>query len=239
MKTEIENPAQNERVPFSFENGARILDIRHEPVFNAVFTRDTAESRGALSDFISTLIGRTITVETIVVNEPPTSCPEQKKIRYNIACISESGEPIDVEMSFNPVDDELGWTEYFVSRLFVRQNVQNIDDVHADLNETYQISILTQKLFFPDTNLKHTFQRYDPIANVSLHDRIRIITLELEKSAQFIDRPVQEMSATELWAAFFQYLTSEEKRDKIIEIINRRDGIAMAANALSQVSAES
>jgi len=40
------------------------------------------------------------------------------------------------------------------------------------------------------------------------------------------------MTNTELWAVFFQYLTDEEKRGKIIEIINQKEGIAMAVETL-------
>jgi hypothetical protein len=66
---------------------------------------------------------------------------------------------------------------------------QGIDKAYSDLKETYQISILAQKSFFPDKNLTHTFQYYDPHACISLDGKIRIITLELEKSAAFIDKP--------------------------------------------------
>ena len=40
------------------------------------------------------------------------------------------------------------------------------------------------------------------------------------------------MTHAELWAVFFQYLTDEEKRGKIIEIINQEEGIAMAVKTL-------
>jgi len=63
MKTNKENPPQYEWGPYPFGDGARILDIRYDPVFKAVFTRDTAQSRAALSDLISALIGRTVMVE--------------------------------------------------------------------------------------------------------------------------------------------------------------------------------
>jgi DNA repair ATPase RecN len=51
-----------------------------------------------------------------------------------------------------------------------------------------------------------------------------------------IDKPVSEMSGTEVWAAYFQYLTDEEKRGKINEIIARVEEIAMATNALCQIT---
>ena len=237
MKTEIENPAQYEWGPFPFGDRA-IPDIRYDPVFKAVFTKETADSRGALSGLISALIGRTVTVETIVANEPATDFLGQKKIRYDISCISKNKEPIDVEMSFHPIEDELNRLEYFASRLFVGQDIQGIDKSYFDLKETYQISILAQKSFFSDKYLTHAFQFYDPQTHVSLDGKIRIITLELEKSVMFIDKPIEEMTTTELWAAYFQYLTDEAKREKIKEIINREEGIAMATNALCQVSAE-
>jgi predicted transposase/invertase (TIGR01784 family) len=238
MKSNNQNPARRELEPFPFEDGIRILDIRYDPVFKAVFTRDTEKSRAALSDLISSLIGRIVSVENIVANEPATSFLGQKKIRYDISCMSENEEPIDVEMSFHPINDELNRIEYFASRLFVGQEIEGVEKTYSDLKETYQISILAQKSFFPDKNLTHTFLYYDPLTNVSLDGKIRIITLELEKTAFFISKPVEEMTNTEQWAAFFQYLTDEAKREKIKEIINHEEGIAMATNTLRQVSAE-
>jgi len=44
----------------------------------------------ALSDLISSLIGRTVAVETIVANEPASGFMGQKKIRYDIACKSKN-----------------------------------------------------------------------------------------------------------------------------------------------------
>jgi len=239
MKKEFENPTQYEWGPFPFgDNGARIFDIRYDPVFKAVFTKETADSRGALSYLISALIGRTVTVETITANEPASAFLGQKKIRYDIACRSKNGEPVNVEMSFHPIEDELERLEYFASRLFVGQDIQGIEKSYSDLKGTYQISILAQKLFFPDKNLTHVFEFHDPQTHVSLGGKIRIITLELEKTAVFIGNPVEEMTNAERWAAYFQYLTNEAKREKINEIIDCEEGIAMAMNALCQITAD-
>jgi predicted transposase/invertase (TIGR01784 family) len=238
MLTNNQNPAQYEWGPFPFRDRERIFDIRYDPVFKAVFTKDSFESRGALSALISTLIGRNVVVETIIANEPATGFMGQKKIRYDIACRSKDGEPVNVEMSFHPIDDELNRLEYFASRLFVGQDIQGIDKFYYDLKETYQISILAQKMFFPDKYLTHAFQFYDPQTQVSLDGKIRIITLELEKADTFIGKSVEEMTITERWAAYFQYLTDESKREKIEEIIKREEGIAMATNTLCEVTAD-
>jgi hypothetical protein len=66
MKNNNQNPAQYEWGPFPFGDGISVLDIRYDQVFKAVFTRDTPKSKGALSDLISALIGRTVAVETII-----------------------------------------------------------------------------------------------------------------------------------------------------------------------------
>ncbi|MDR2595933.1 MAG: Rpn family recombination-promoting nuclease/putative transposase [Treponema sp.] len=231
MKTQIENPAQYEQRPFPFRDRA-IPDIRYDPVFKAVFTKETAKSRGALSDLISALIGRTVTVEAITANEPPTDDSRQRYLRFDVACKTEKSELVNVEMSFNPKTSEQVRLEYHTARLFVGQDIHGKDKDYIDLKETYQIAILAKKTFFPDENFVHNFLYYDPGNRVSLGGKTRIITVELVKTKPIVDKPVEEMTTAEQWAVFFQYLTDKEKRGKIIEIINREEGIAMAVETL-------
>ena len=113
MKTETKNPPQYEWGPFPFGDGARILDIRYDAVVKAVFTRSTPNSRAALSDLISALIGRAVSVEVIIANEPPIDDLRQRHLRFNVACKSEKGEPINVEMSFNPKASAELWAVFF------------------------------------------------------------------------------------------------------------------------------
>jgi len=129
-------------------------------VFKAIFTKDKAISRAALSDLISALIGRVIVVETITANEPPVSDLRQRYLRFDIACKTKEGKPINVEMSFNPKANELARLEYHVSRLFEGQ------EVHGKR------------------------------------------------------------------AVFFEYLADQRKSTKIIEIINKEEGIAMAVKTM-------
>jgi len=232
MEINNQNLAQYEWGPVPFRDGERILDIRYDEVFKAVFTRDTSASRGALSKLISALIGRTVEVETIVTNEPPIDDLRQRYVRFDVVCKTEKGELINVEMSFNPSSDEQVRLEYHVARLFVGQDIHGKDKKYDDLKKTYQITILAKEKFFPDKNLTHNFLYYDPDTRVSLEGRTRIITVELVKTKPIVDKLVEEMTNAELWAVFFQYLTDEKKRDKIIEIINHEEGIAMAVETL-------
>jgi len=205
-------------------------------VFKAVFTRDTRESRGALSDLISALIGRTVTVETIIANEPPVDDLRQRYLRFDIACKTGKGELVNVEMSFNPDASEPVRLEYHAARLFTWQGIHGKDKTYDDLKETYQIAILAKGKFFPDENLTHDFMYYDPNTHISLGGRTRIITVELVKTEPVADKSIEEMTNAELWAVFFQYLTDGEKRGKIVEIINREEGIAMALDTLVNIT---
>jgi predicted transposase/invertase (TIGR01784 family) len=232
MKNNHQNPAQYEWGPFPFGDGTRILDIRYDPVFKAVFTRDTAKSRGALSDLISALIGRVVKVETITANEPPIDDLRQRYLRFDVACKTEKDEPVNVEMSFNPRASEPVRLEYHAARLFTGQDIHGKEKMYDDLKETYQIAILAKDKFFQDEKFTHNFLYYDPDNLIPLGGKTRIITVELVKTKPIADKPVEEMTNAEAWAVFFQYLTDEEKKAKIIEIINHEEGIAMAVDTL-------
>ncbi|WP_461255017.1 Rpn family recombination-promoting nuclease/putative transposase [Treponema sp. R80B11-R83G3] len=227
-----QNPTQYEWGPFPFEGGTQVFDIRHDPVFKTVFTRDTANSRAALSDLISALIGSVIKVETITANEPPVSDLRQRYLRFDIACKTKKGEPINVEMSFNPKANEHVRLEYHAARLFAGQELHGKGKNYIDLKKTYQIAILAKKKFFPDKDLIHDFIYYDPKTRISLGGKTRIITVELEKTKPIVEKPIEKMTTAELWAVFFEYLTDPEKRAKIVDIINKEEGIAMAVKTM-------
>jgi predicted transposase/invertase (TIGR01784 family) len=236
MKNNSQNPVRYEWGPFPFGDGARILDIRYDSVFKAVFTRETLESRCALSRLVSAHIGKNVSVETITANEPPIDDTRQRYLRFDIACKTEYGELVNVEMSFNPKASEPVRLEYHAARLFTGQDVHGKTKSYDDLKETYQIAILAKEKFFQDENLTHNFLFYDPDTRISLGGKTRIITVELVKTKPIVDKPVEEMTNAEIWAVFFQYLTDEDKRAKIIEIINREEGIAMAVGTLVNIT---
>jgi predicted transposase/invertase (TIGR01784 family) len=190
----------------------------------------------ALSDLISALIGRAVKVDTIIANEPPIDDLRQRYLRFDVACKTEKGELVNVEMSFNPDSCEQVRLEYHAGRLFTGQDIHGEAKKYNDLKETYQIAILAKTKFFHDEYLTHNFLYYDPDTGVPLDGKTRIITVELVKTKPIADKPVGEMTNAEAWAVFFQYLTDEEKSGKIIEIINREEGIAMAVETLVNVT---
>jgi hypothetical protein len=65
-----------------------------------------------------------------------------------------------------------------------------------------------------------------------LSDDETIIFLELPKIDQLLAKPVDEMTAVEMWAIFFRYVTDKSKRNILRKIINREEGIGMAAKKI-------
>jgi predicted transposase/invertase (TIGR01784 family) len=219
-----------------FKETDDLIDIRFDNVFKAVFTKDTPASKGALSKLISALIGKEVLVENINTNEPPIENLQDRQIRFDINCKTESGELVNVEMSLNPDPFELVRLEFHTAKLFIGQDIRGAGKDYNDLKEAYQITILAKEHFFDDKHFLHTFQYYDPERFISLNGKSRIITLELSKLDEIIEKPTCDMSEQESWAVYFRYLTDKGKRQKINEILVQKEGIAMASEVLINIS---
>jgi predicted transposase/invertase (TIGR01784 family) len=211
------------------------IDICYDNVFKAVFTKPTPESQGALSRLISALIGQDVTVDTITANEPAIEDLHDRQIRFDIACRTTKKELVNVEMSLNPTPFEPVRLEFHIGKLFTGQDIQGDKD-YSHLKPAYQIAVLAKNRFFEDGEFFHTFEYYDREHGVSLNGRSRIITLELSKLDQVVEKPIEAMTAPEHWAVFFRYLTDKAKRGKINEILEIDEGIAMASEVLMTIS---
>ena len=196
-----------------------IFDIRKDGVFKAVFTKDTPESTGALAKLVSALIGRDVSIVSLLANEPSIENIQDRQLRFDINCRAESGELINVEMSLNPKSFEHIRMEFHVARLFSAQGIKGTYRNYNDLKKAYQITILAKDRFFPDEEFFHTFEYYDPERRVSLNGRSRIISLELSKLERVVEKSVGEMSKSEQWGVYLEYLTDRSKRSKINEIV--------------------
>ena len=141
-------------------------------------------------------------------------------------------------MSYNPDTDELIRIEFYSAKVLVGQDIKGSAKSYRDLKKTYQISIIAKDKFFPDEVFLHSFEYYDPINKISLNGKSKIITLELCKLDKIVEKPTDEMSVSERWGVYFEYLTNKDKRDKINEILNKDEDIAMASQVLMSISKE-
>jgi predicted transposase/invertase (TIGR01784 family) len=210
----------------------RLLDN----VFKAVFARNTPESQGALSAFLSAVTERDLAVLAIAANEPPIDNLRDRQIRFDINCRAAEGELINVEMSLSPDACEPVRLEFHAGKLFTGQDIRGADKSYADLKEAYQIAVLGRGNFFGDEEFLHQFEYYDRVRRITLGGRSRIITLELSKLEVVVEKPTGVMNAAEHWGVFFRYLTDKGRRGKINEVVESEEGIAMASEVLLKIS---
>ena len=85
-----------------FSESEDLLDIRKDNIFKAVFTKDTSDSRRALSGLVSAIVGREMEVLDITANEPAPEDERDRQIRFDINCKTPDGEKVNVEMCLNP-----------------------------------------------------------------------------------------------------------------------------------------
>jgi predicted transposase/invertase (TIGR01784 family) len=223
-------------VAIRFDEADDLIDICLDNVFKAVFARNTPESQGALSRLLSAVTGRKLTVIAITANEPPIDNLRDRQIRFDIHCKTGEGSLVNVEMSLNPDTCEPVRLEFYAGKLFTGQDIHGVDKSYDDLSEAYQIAILGKGKFFADDEFLHQFEYYDPVRQVTLGGRSRIITVELSKADRLIEKPAGSMTASEQWAVFFRYLTDKSKREKINEVLEYEEGIAMAGEVLLKIS---
>ena len=227
---------ENMAIDKLFDDTEKLLDICWDNVFKAVFTKETRESRKALSRLVSAVIGRDLEALEIKANEPPPESLRHRQIRFDINCKTPDGEQINVEMCLNPDEFEPVRLEYYGARLFGSQDIRGDGRTYSDLKPTHQIAILVNKKFFPGGDFFHSFEYHDPVRRVSLGGLTRIHTLELGKLDEVSRKPVDDMSYQELWAVFFRYLNDPAMRAKINQIAKREEGIKMAGTVLLNIS---
>ena len=122
-----------------FGDNEKIIDIRYDSVFKAVFTKETEASRKALSSLVSACIGRKVEIKGITANEPPSDGTGQRQIRFDISCRTTDDNYVNVEMSLNPDSLEPLRLEYYSAKLLLGQDIKGSDRNYRDLKPSYQM----------------------------------------------------------------------------------------------------
>ncbi|MDR2768034.1 MAG: PD-(D/E)XK nuclease family transposase [Treponema sp.] len=212
----------------------RLIDLRYDKIFKAVFTQETPASRKALTALLESCLNRRLDVVTVIANEPAAQSEQKRQIRYDIACTFNNGELADVEVTLWPKGTEPLRIEYYLSRLFVSQNLSGIDKDFGDLKQSYQISILGDNLY-ADSHVAHWFEYYDPERKISLGGRTAIVTLELNKLEGLVETPPEQMNGKERWGLFLGYASEPGRLGLVNKLLEVEEGIAMAGEAILQL----
>jgi predicted transposase/invertase (TIGR01784 family) len=211
-----------------------ILDIRSDPVFKAVFTKNTDESRGALTALLSAFTGHKVIDFEIRENEPAISDIGNRQIRFDISVKFNSGKLANIEMNMYSREYDLQRGELYLDELHTTQNIKGKDLDYSDLKETYQISFLNDMNYFEDGEPIHHFEFYDKDNRISLGGLTHMVTVELEKIKAIKENELKNVE--EKWAYFFKNCREPEKRNEINKLLKEEEGINMALESLMTIS---
>ncbi|MDR1586499.1 MAG: Rpn family recombination-promoting nuclease/putative transposase [Treponema sp.] len=210
----------------------RLIDLRYDKIFKAVFTQNTPASRKALTSLLEANLKRRLDIVTVIANEPAAQSKTDRQIHYDIACTFNNGELADVEMTLWPKWVEPLRIEYFLSRLFASQDIRGRE--FSQLKRSYQISILGDSLY-KDSHAVHWFEYYDKERELRLGGRTTAITLELRKLERLAERPLEETSGQERWGLFLRYASEPERLSLVNRLLEIEEGIAMAGEAILEL----
>ncbi|MDR0388929.1 MAG: PD-(D/E)XK nuclease family transposase [Spirochaetaceae bacterium] len=210
----------------------RLVDLRYDKIFKAVFTQETEASRKALRSLLEATLQRSLDIVTVIANEPAAQSATDRQIRYDIACTFNSGELANIEMTLWPKGGEPFRIEYFLSRLFASQDIRGRE--FSELKRSYQISILGDKLY-RDRHAVHSFEYYDQDQGIALGGLTSVITLELEKLEELVEKPLEAVSGQERWGLFLRYAAEPERLNLVNRLLEMEEGIAMAGEAILEL----
>lgn len=209
-----------------------LLNPCADPTFKALFTSENEYSRGALVDFLQTMIGRKISELRLQPNELSGESIFDKHPEFDITCKVDD-EYANIE--FQGQNDHFSFgnrAEYHVAHLLNHYTTKGT--AWADIPKVYQISLLN---FIFDAEEPSPVNLYvlKNHNNHTIAEKINVIFIELPKIAAVSD-DVETLTNQEIWGKFFLYAADKNKRNYIDKLCEKNGGIDMATVALSYIS---
>jgi predicted transposase/invertase (TIGR01784 family) len=173
-------------------------------------------------------------VDLTVINPVmPTDTKKRKKAVFDVRTVFNDGEQAIVEMQFFDKHDFKKRSQFVISKAYVNQDISGQN--YNALKKCYLIAIVNFNLF-DDKDIYASEFRFRDKKGVNLTDDETILFLELTKINKLLKKPVEELTDLELWLIFFKYAANHKRREKLNEIIKKKEGIAVALSLLTEIS---
>jgi predicted transposase/invertase (TIGR01784 family) len=206
-------------------------------IFKRIFIAEDSRSKIALLDLLNSLLDVEDIVKienfTIMNAEIPVEAGTHKKAIFDIRVKFGSGQQAIVEMQLSGGKSFKKRSQFIVSKAYSSQEISGED--YKALKKCYLICIINFELFNKSKGLVTNYRFRDKYG-AELTDDETIIFVQLPEADEALNKPVEAMTAQEMWAIFFRYMSDKDKRDKLKAIIERKEGIKMAANVLYEIS---
>lgn len=210
-----------------------LLNPCADPVFKALFTQETPESRRALTSFLSAIFEKPVSDVRLVQNELSVETENEKQSRFDINCLVD-GNPVNIEMQGVNHGDSYGLrAEYHAAHLF--NHFVKAKEEWQDLPKAFQISVLNF-VFEPDEQGVHHY-RMQTDDGKRISDRLNIIFVELPKFDES-EVSVEKLTPVQRWCKFFLYAARPEKIGYLAKLVAQEEGLMDAQVTLMKLSAE-
>ena len=220
---------------------ANILPPSDDRVFKLILTAD--ESKPALVDLISTVIGRHVKDVVVRNNEIAPTDTQEKAERLDVNCRTDDNTQVNIEMCASRMVEESGGAHqnfkgkavYYTCDLHSSQPSKGVHR-YDKLAQTYQLTLSSYTIFPHRPGYLHSFSLRSDDDNELLSDAIHIIFVELDKLEEILKKPIPAMTDLEKWAIFFRYANIPECRDIVNDVIESKEALKVASERLMSIS---
>lgn len=220
---------------------ANILPPSDDRVFKLILTAD--ESKPALIDLISTVIGRPVRDVVVRNNEVAPTDTQEKAQQLDINCRTDDDTQINFEMQASRMAESPGGANqnvkgkviYYTCDLHSSQPSKGVRR-YDKLAQTYQLTLSSYTIFPNRPGYLHSFSLRNDDDNELLSDAVHILFVELNKLGEVLKKPVAAMTDLEKWAIFFRYANVPECRDIVNEVIESKEVLKVAGERLMSIS---
>jgi predicted transposase/invertase (TIGR01784 family) len=217
-----------------------LLPPSEDGVFKTLLTHPDAKP--VLRDLIASILQMPV-VEVEVKNiELPIADIGEKRERFDVNCRIDGVGQADVEMQTEPMPGDSaesgheslkGRSIYYLCDLHASQEGRGLG--YEELLRSYQITFCGYTVFPEREGFISRFSLRDE-QGASLLDTVGIVFIELSKLGAAMRKPVEEMTAAEMWGIFFGYGNEPEHRGLLNKMIAAKGEIKMASDLLASIS---
>jgi len=217
---------------------ADILPPSDDRIFKVLLTHPNAKQ--VLIDLVSTIIERKVIDAQVRNVELPVMHVEEKEERFDVNCVVDNGDQVNVEMHCSE-RAEIGEKRtnflnkyvYYLTDLHSSQKSRGVK--YKDMVRTYQATFSLHTVFPGRRDFVSRFSLRTADGE-QLSDQVNMVIIELDKLNDALKKPVQDLTSFEKWSLFFKYAPEPVYRGQINGIIEGTEEIGMAATLLREIS---
>ena len=217
------------------------LSVMDDPVFKAMLSADTDDSREALRSLLSACIRRPIAHVQVTNNDLVIDHLDAKAVRLDVNVTFNDGESANLEMQKRSSDDNL--KDRAAIHAAMLQAIQSRKGKsYQDFKRVYQIFFLNCELYPDSDKLPRRYSYREEVEHDRLTDMTEIIFYEmpkLERKMKAILNGTMDMDNLpddEKWCIYMKYRDNERAQPLIEELCRKEEGMIRAERAVNRIS---